>query len=180
MTYNSGYPPQPPRQNAPMDGGYMYPNDKKVRAEQPDEKGKIRIGDDIVRRIMAGEREFWLSAWRKQDPKRPGVNFLSVKMKGMDPKPQYAQQYGAPPPPIPAAPAWAPPPGAGYGHHAVSTLAQYPTPQMPHGPAYAAPGHDPRQGYAAGPPQVPQGRPAAQGVPQTGVNWQGGGDEIPF
>lgn len=78
--------PQGGQGGAPKDGGYIYPNDKKVRAEQPDQKGKIRMGDDIVRRVMAGEREFYISGWNKQDQK--GGRFLSLKMKGIDPKPQ--------------------------------------------------------------------------------------------
>lgn len=181
MTYNQppSYTPPPQASYAPqggqrpMDGGYLYPNDKKLRAEQPDQKGKIRLGDEIIRRIMAGEREFYISGWYKQDPKRPGANFLSVKMKGIDPKPTYAAQYGGPtaPPSVPQG--WGNPPPSAPAQTGQWGPAQPATasPQY-HGHGHSGGGH---AGVAGG--QRPTNGPSQ---PQTQVNWAGGGDDIPF
>lgn len=139
MTYNNnqGYPPAgapapygaAPAQG-PKDGGYLYPNDKKVRAEQPDQKGKIKIGEDLARRIMAGEREFYLSGWNKADNK--GGRFLSVKMKGIDA--QAAPQGGYAVQQRPQAPAPQQQAPRGYA----------PQPQWQQGPSYPQPLNTPQ------------------------------------
>lgn len=188
MTYNQGgYPPQQPQyptapQGAPKAGGYLYPNEKKQRAEQPDQKGKIKVGEDIIAAIMSGQREFYISGWNKQDQK--GQRFLSVNLKVIEAKLQggYGGQHQtqwAPQPPPPQYPhatgsGWASaPPAPVHGHHAAATPAMYPTPQTPQ--------------YGAPPPQTPPGYPPnaagrnvapPQGGPQGG--WDGGGDSIPF
>lgn len=174
MTYNQGYPPQPPQyptapQGAPKAGGYLYPNEKKQRAEQPDQKGKIKIGEDIIAAIMGGQREFYISGWNKQDQR--GGKFLSVNLKVIEAKPQGgyggSQQQWAP---QPTAPQWAPPPHAGHGGHAVAP----PPPQYPHqGP--------PHQGTSWNTPQhVPATGPGRSGVGGPQGGWDGGGDSIPF
>lgn len=179
MSYGNSYPPHgptsPPQypvapQGAPKAGGYLYPNEKKQRAEQPDQKGKIKLGDDVIAAVMRGEREFYLSAWNKQDQK--GQRFLSVNTKVIEAKPQGGyggQQQWAPQPPPGSQGQWAPNPHAGTGGHAVAPPApQYQHPGPPPGTSWNTPQHVP----ATGP-----GRPV-QGGPQGG--WDGGGDTIPF
>lgn len=158
MTYqNQGQ--RGPRDNT--NSGYLYPNDKKVRAEQPDLKGKINVnGVDM-----------WLSAWNKQDQKT-GQPFLSVKVSKIEPRAgQAAGGYRptppAPPawqgaarqPPVPAGAAWGGQPSYAAGHG----YAQSSPPVMPQ---QSSPGYGPAPAPAGGSPQH--------------VNWQGGGDDIPF
>lgn len=175
MTYNPGYnnpPPQQPSQGGPKDGGYLYPNDKKIRAEQPDQKGKIKIGPEILGRIQRGETEFYISAWNKQDGK--GQRFQSVKLKGIDPN-VGGGGYGAPRPQQPqyAAPHanWQPPGSP------PPSAPQYAPPQPQWGPqAQGAGNAGPVGGYPAqqGYPVNPSGRnvpPAPGGFPN---------DDIPF
>lgn len=167
MTYNN-YPGQPPqgqgqayggpRQGPPKDGGYLYPNEKKINAQSPDHKGKVRIGDDVVAAIMAGEREFYLSGWNKQDPKKGNLQFMSVKMKRIEARPQ-GQQYGQGP--------------AQHSSYGVPPGQQY-SPQVPHGPVQPTYG----SGQTGHGPQRPMNQTPQQ--PQTQVNWQSGGDDIPF
>lgn len=157
-------------QQAPRDktnSGYLYPNAKKMRAEQPDIKGKLNINGV----------DWYISGWNKVDQKN-GQSFFSIKITPITQGAQGA--YNAPQFPAAQQPSYggsAPmqqQPSVGHTGYA-PVVPQQPQQQGGYQPKpYQPQQQQPSVGHTGYPPQQPQ-----QGKPQQ-MTWQAGGDEIPF
>jgi hypothetical protein len=161
--------------------GYLYPNDKKLRAEQPDYKGKVNV---------AGT-DFWLSAWNKVDQKTGGPCW-SVKVTKVEPRQggggyggQVQQGYNgpsrpmadwqAPPPPTAQPPQQFHGGGQGYAQQQPPVAYQGPQQGAPQGQHGSLP-----PGYGGGlqHPGVSGPDPRNPGAPRPQYNPLN--DEIPF
>lgn len=169
MTYNQppqyGYgAPGGQQKQKRTNSGFIVPNDAKRTPNDPDLRGSYVIGEDVAQFIMQGGRDLWVSAWHKQ-AKNPKTGLMgpltSISLQAKQPRAQGG--YNAAPPQMQQQPQpqyGAPP----------TTPGGWLQPPAPQPPQYAAAG-----GYAAAtqqPTQQPQG-------PQQ-MQWQGGGDTIPF
>ncbi len=173
MTYGppqGGYgAPKPPRQNS----GFIVPNDRKNKTNDPDMKGTFTIGEDVAQYIMQGGRDLWVSAWHKQ-AKNPKTGQMGpLTSLGMQPKLPKAQAHGGygGPAPQPQHPQY-----GGVQQYGGPLQQPAPTPQ------YQQP--QPQQGTWGQPAHTRGPGPAQHGaVPQQGYGGPARNpvdDEIPF